>query len=214
MLKKPLHISAERVARRTTGQAGLARGFSLLELLIVLSISLVLIAMALPSFFTMYYNNRLKSACSDLSGFMQKARIQAARTNAVNTIGYQVSGGSEEAYIDLNLNGQWDTGEPLITFSSTVKPAAGAPNGTGGTPTPYVLVGDTAGVAYDNATTLGYSPRGLACAYAAGVCNTPAGGYFVYYLKDLRPTSTGWGAVIVTRGGRSKTSIWSGTAWQ
>jgi prepilin-type N-terminal cleavage/methylation domain-containing protein len=214
MLKKSLHISADRAARRTTGRAGHARGFSLLELMIVVSITLLLAAVALPSFFTMYYNNRLKSACFDLSGFMQQARIQAAKKNATYPIRYQVSGASEEAYIDVNTNGQWDAGEPLIAFSSAVKQAAGAPDGTGGTPTPYVLVGDTAGVTYDNATTLGYSPRGLPCAYAPGVCNTPAAGYFVYYLKDTRPTSTGWGAVIVTRGGRTKTSIWSGTAWQ
>src|SRR5579871_6336401 len=177
------------------------RGFSMLELMIVVGIGITVAAFAIPIFMNAYYDIRLKSAASNLSGFFQKARIQAARQNATYSIGYQAVNGAEEAYIDLNLNGRWDAGEPLITFNPSIIPATGAPSGTGGTPTPYVLVGDTAGVVYDNATTLAYSPRGLPCAYIAGACATPAAGYFVYYLKDQRQNGTGWAAVIVTRSG-------------
>jgi type II secretory pathway pseudopilin PulG len=182
--------------------------------MIVIAISVTLAAFAIPSFLKGYYNIRLKSAVSDVSGFMQRARIQAAKQNATYSIGYRSSGGVEEAYIDLNLNGNYDAGEPVITFASSITPAPGAPNGTGGAPTAYVLVGDSAGLTYDNTTTLGYSPRGLPCAYAAGVCATPAAGYFVYYFRDQRPGSVGWGAVVVTKGGRTKTVTWSGTSWQ
>jgi type II secretory pathway pseudopilin PulG len=182
--------------------------------MIVVGISITIAAIAIPTFLTMSYSIRLKSAVSDLSGFMQRTRMLAARQNATYTIGYRSITGVEEAYIDLNLNGQWDAGEPVITFSSTVTPAAAAPTGTLGTPTPYVLVGDTAGTIYDNTATLGYSPRGLPCAYTAGVCATPAAGYFVFYFKDQRPGSIGWGAVVVTRGGRTKTVTWNGAAWQ
>jgi Tfp pilus assembly protein FimT len=174
----------------------------------------VVAAMTLPNFISAYNNVRLKSACSDLSAFMQRARIQAAKQNAAYPILYRTVGLSTEAYLDTNLNGQWDNLEPVIALNSNVKMAPGAPNGTGGAPAPYVLVGDSAGLTYDNTTTLGYSPRGLPCAYAAGVCNTPAAGYFVFYLKDQRATNVGWGAVIVTRSGRTKVSTWTGTAWQ
>jgi len=193
----------------------LSGGFSLLELIIVIGISIIIAAIAIPSFLTAYSNLQLRSAASALSGFMQRARIQAAKQNATYTIGYRSITNVNEAYIDLNNNGQWDVGEPQLTFSSTVSPAAGAPSGVGGTPTAYVLVGDTAGTTYDNATTLGYSPRGLPCAYISGVCGTPAAGYFVYYLTSKRSGgSTGWAAVVVTRAGRSKVVTWSGTAWQ
>jgi prepilin-type N-terminal cleavage/methylation domain-containing protein len=214
MLNKSLRTSIESTARRSGGVLSVAGGFSLLELMIVVAISMILAAIAIPMFLTASYNIRLKSAASDLSGFLQRARIQAARQNATYPIRYQNNAGAEEVWVDLNGNGVLDPLEPVIAFSPSIKPAAGAPNGAGGTPTPYVLVGDTAGVTYDNATTLGYSSRGLPCAWAPGVCVTPAAGYFVYYLKDQRPASVGWAAVVVTRGGRTKVVTWNGAAWQ
>jgi prepilin-type N-terminal cleavage/methylation domain-containing protein len=190
-------------------------GFSVLELLVVISIALVMAAISVPLYRQMMYSIRLRAAASDLSGLIQRARIQAARQNATYTIAYRAVNGAEESYIDLNLNGQWDAGEPVISFSPTIIPAAGAPTGTGGQPTPYVLVGDTGNTVFTNGTTLGFSPRGLPCAYAGGVCGTPAGGYFVYYLNDqLGGGGVGWGAVVVTRSGRTKTVTWSGATWQ
>lgn len=207
---------ANLLSRTRRGETERSRlGFSLLELMIVMGISITIAAIAVPQFLNAYYDIRLKSAATDLSGFFQRARIQSARQNQAYSIGYRVNvAGANEAFLDLNNNGAWDQGEPLLTFSKSVSPAAGAP---GGNPPNYVLVGDTAGVTYDNATTLGYSSRGLPCAYVAGppaVCTTPAGGYFVYYLKDQRPNSVGWAAVIVTRSGRSKISLWNGQVWQ
>jgi len=215
MSKKPSPISAESIAQRTGGASHAVRGFSLLELVIVIAISLTIAAIAIPNFLTGYYNVRLKSAATDLSGFMQRARLQAARQNATYPIVYRSVTGADEAFIDLNNNGAWDSGEPLLAFSPSVTMATGAPTGTGGAPTPYVLVGDTAGTTYDNATTLAYSPRGLPCAYILNVCSTPAAGYFVYYLKTQRPGGEiSWAGVVVTRAGRTKTVVWSGTSWQ
>ncbi len=214
MVNTLLQPSVESTARRSEGASRVAGGFSLLEIVIVLAVALIMAAIAVPVFLTASYNIRLKSAASNLSGFLQQARIQAARRNAIYPIRYRSVAGAEEVWVDLNGNGLWDPLEPVLAFSPSITPAPGAPNGAGGTPTPYVLVGDTAGVTYDNATTLGYSSRGLPCAWAPGVCVTPAAGYFVYYLKDQRPASIGWAAVIVTRGGRTKTAVWNGAAWQ
>jgi prepilin-type N-terminal cleavage/methylation domain-containing protein len=192
------------------------RGFSMLELMIVIAISVAIAGYAIPMFLNGYYTIRLKSAATDLSGLLQKARIQAARENSVFSIQYRTST-VQEAYVDMNNDGAWENAvtingvqqsEPIIDFNQSIIMAPGAP------PTPYVLVGDTAGVVYTNTTILGWSARGLPCAYAGGVCTTPAAGYFVYYLNDRRPTTTGWAAVVISRSGRSKVVVWNGNSWQ
>jgi prepilin-type N-terminal cleavage/methylation domain-containing protein len=190
-----------------------AQGFSLLELIIVMAISISIVAFAAPTFLSAFYTIRLKSAASNLSGLMQQARIQAARRNAIITVKYRVNGNVQQAYIDFNNNDQWDAPEPIISFSGSIRMAGGPPGGAGAPPL-YVLVGDTAGVTFDNTSTLGYSQRGLPCAYAGGLCATPAPGYFVYYIQDLRPGNVGWGGVVVTRSGRTKPIIWNGASWQ
>ena len=176
--------------------------------MIVLAISVSIAAFAIPSFLSAYYNIRLKAACNDLSSLLQRARIQSARQNAIYTVTYQIIGGVQQACIDLDNSGTCDAGEPVIAFNQSIIMAPGAPA------TPYVLVGDTAGTTFTNTTTLGYSQRGLPCAYAGGLCTTPAPGYFVYYLQDRRPGTVGWGAVVVSRSGRTKSVIWDGAAWE
>lgn len=190
--------------------------------MIVVAITMTVMAIALPKFLTAYYTVRLKAACMDLSGLMQKGRIQAARENAIFQIVY-TTGSPQTAFVDMNGDGNWNNPKPTINgvtqtepgifFGPTITMATGAPTGTGAPPA-YVLVGDTSGTTYNNTTTLGWSTRGLPCAYVTGACATPAGGYFVYYVKDQRPTGTGWGAVVVTRTGRTKVVIWNGASWQ
>jgi len=202
----------EEYTKHSRGNAA-SKGFSLTEIIIVLAIVMTMAGVAFPIFTKISYNIRLKSAATNLSGLMQQARILAARQNAIYTIAIPTAGG--KACIDLNLDGVCQSTEPVITFNSNITPATGAPNGSGGTPSAYVLVGDSGtGTPYDNATTLGYSARGLPCAYASSTCSTPPTTYFVYYLNDSRPDgTTGWAAVVVTRTGRTKSYTWNGASW-
>jgi prepilin-type N-terminal cleavage/methylation domain-containing protein len=200
--------------KRSWGVAA-AAGFSLTEMVIVLAVMLFLAAIAVPNFMRISYDVRLSSAANNLSTLMQQARILAARTNAVYRIVIPNTGGT--ACIDVNADSACTSGasgDILINFSSTITPATAAPDGSGGTPSAYSLVGDTGTTNYDNATTLAYSARGLPCAYVSSTCSTPSAGYFVYYLKDSRPNgSIGWAAVVVTRTGRTKAVTWNGASW-
>jgi prepilin-type N-terminal cleavage/methylation domain-containing protein len=203
----------EEYTKRSQGNAA-STGFSLTEIIVVLAIVMCLAGVAFPIFTKISYNIRLKSASTNISGLMQQARIMAARQNAVYTVVIPSTGG--QAFINLNpgTNSTLDSNEPVIRFNSNITPATGAPNGSGGTPSAYVLSGDNSGTSYDNATTLGYSPRGLPCAYVSSTCSTPAASYFVYYLQDARPDgTTGWAAVVVTRTGRTKSYTWNGASW-
>lgn len=188
------------------------RGFTITELVIVCTVALFLMAIATPEFLKISYNIRLRNAATNIAALMQQARITAARRNTIYTIYIPPAGA--KACIDLNNSGSCDAGEPVVAFSSTITQAAGAPTGGVGQPSPYVLVGDTGTTVYTNGTTLGFSNRGLPCAYSGGTCSTPAAGYFVYYLNDTRPGgNAGWAAIVVSRSGRSKALLWNGSSW-
>jgi type II secretory pathway pseudopilin PulG len=202
-------------------KAGILRsrmsGFSLIELLVVLFVVMVIAAIAIPNILLAVSNIRLRASAGDLAGLIQQARILAAKNNTTYTVLYGTRNGAQIAYIDLNGNGNFDNGEPLVQFSGTTIPASGAPSGSGGQPSPYVLVGDTGTGSYDNTNTLGYTGRGLPCNYdtttTPATCSTPAAKYFVYYLTITRVGGSSWAAVVVTKGGRTKIATWNGNAW-
>jgi type II secretory pathway pseudopilin PulG len=196
--------------RRSGASAG---GFSLIELCIVVLIALVIAAIAIPSAIQTWYNMQLRSTASEVADLMQRTRMMAAKNNATYPIRYNVLNGVQRIFIDLNNNGTLDTNEPYIDLGRQITAAAGAPSGSGGQPTPYVLTGDTtSGTPCDNTCILAYSPRGLPCNYTnPPTCSTPSASYFVYYFTDSRPN--GWVAVYVTKAGRSKSLLWNGTSW-
>ncbi len=216
--------------KRSDVRRGRTSGFSLLEIVIVVFVILVVTAIAVPNVLLAVANVRLRSSAGDLAGLMQQARMMAAKNNPttpipVYPIRYAVKNGAQIAYIDLNGDGSWSSSvtvngvtmsEPLVEFSGTVVPAAGAPSGSGGQPSPYVLAGDTVigGSFFDNTNTLAYTPRGFPCDYSIPpACSTPAPKYFVYYLTDTRVGGAGWAGVVVTKAGRTKVVNWNGSSW-
>jgi Tfp pilus assembly protein FimT len=192
------------------------RGVSLIELLVVLFVVMVVAGLAVPNVLLAVSNIRLRASAADLAGLMQLARITAAKNNATYEILYATRNGARIAYIDLNGNGSFDTGEPMVQFSGTTVPASAAPSGNG-QPSVYVLAGDTGTGSYDNTNTLGYTGRGLPCNFdtttSPATCSTPAAKYFVYYMADTRVGGSGWAAVVVTKGGRTKIVTWNGSSW-
>lgn len=191
-----------------------AEGFSLVELLVVLSIVIIAAALCIPQIMEAVYGARLRATASDLAGFMQDARSLAAKNNQIYDIKYTTISGDTAAYIDVNQNGTYVSGDPVVVFNRGVTPAAGVPSGSGGQPSPYVLTTDTtSGTPYDNTATLAFNQRGLPCKYdnstTPPTCLTPAATYFVYYLNG----APGWSAVLVTKAGRTRVLIWNGSSW-
>jgi prepilin-type N-terminal cleavage/methylation domain-containing protein len=208
----PSPIGMRANYKRPNRTAGM-RGVSLVELVIVVTIILILSAIAIPHFTQIWYGTQLHASASEVANLMQQARINAARANATYPVRFRMNNNLQQAYIDLNNNSSWDSGEPLIDLPSSITGASGAPNGTAGTPTAYVLVGDSStGTPFDNSNVIAYSPRGLPCNYTSGTCTTPAASYFVYYFTDSR--NGGWAGVLVTKSGLSKPIMWNGGAWR
>ena len=189
------------------------RGFTLLELMLVATLIVVIAAFSVPKLIQFWQDWQLRSAAAEVADLTQQARMNAARANATDPVRFQMNGGLQQVYIDLNNNSALDANEPYIDLPQSVTGASGAPNGGGGQPSAYTLVGDTSsGTPFDNSNVIAYSPRGLPCNYSSSVCATPAASYFVFYFKDSRTND--WAAVLVTKSGRSKVLMWNGGSWK
>src|ERR1700681_3279137 len=83
-------------------------GFSLVELVLVMFLTLVIGAFTVPNVLLMVSNVKLRGTASDLAGLMQQARIMAAKNNpqspptSVYPIRFAVINGAQSAYVDLN----------------------------------------------------------------------------------------------------------------
>jgi len=106
-----------------------ARGFSLIEVLIVISIIAILCTIAIPSYVSWVSNRRLQSAASEVKSVIQIAKSMAVKENVNVVITFNPSARSFTAFVDDGGGGAGagnrvrDNGERLIrvaTFQSDI----------------------------------------------------------------------------------------------
>jgi len=124
------------------------RGFTMLELCIVLAITLVVSAVAMPSILGTMRSIRLRSSVETVAGILQQARMRAVRDNHFYTVVAAAIGNGQEVCVDLNYNGQCGTNEPLGQLGANVALATAA------TPSTLVL---TCGATGPNPCPAGYN---------------------------------------------------------
>ncbi len=98
-------------------------GFTLVEMLVAISIAAILLAVAVPSFQSLIKRNAVENLQTRLAAGLTAARSEAASRNVVTTICGSNNGASCVAnkwssgwivFIDLNVNGAWDNGEEIL----------------------------------------------------------------------------------------------------
>lgn len=174
-----------------------ARGFSLLELMIVVGITLVVAAVAIPGVLTATQNFKLRSTASSFSGLVQKCRMLAVARNTLNPV-IPSSGGFTCTVSSL------ENRDILLPPSIVADTTAGG------------LSPSSMNMSWTSTATVGlpvFNPRGLPCVVSGGACNT-GNGYIYYFRQDRALGATGWAAITVTPAGRAQVWTWDGNNWE
>ncbi|MGH9522652.1 MAG: GspH/FimT family pseudopilin [Terriglobales bacterium] len=179
------------------------QGFSLIEVLIVVSITLTVAGMAVPKMMTTLADLGLSGGVHSAAGLIQQARMDAIKNNKFRKVRYANSATSGRVFIDYNDNSQPDSNEPQVQLGNAVL-AYSTPTG--------VPALSTTDLGYTTVTTtaVGWNPVGFSCS-----SSTTCAVGMVMYFTDTRAMGTpGWAAVAVAPGGRVQCWVWNGSAWK
>lgn len=209
----------------------LVAGFSLLELMVVVTILIIVAAISVPSLMGAYHRYKLRSAGTDVSGLLQMARMRAVQDDRYYSVWPSLANGLSQQFIDIypqgtnggsgNANGTMDPRDPVITISTEVvqQPVGAAPSTAnlsaqmlGSNPN-----GLTPKDGDDPTTRVTFGPQGLPCQWTAvnggSVCNSQ-GGPIAYWVFFQSSVTQDWEAVTVTPAGRIQKWYYDGAAWQ
>lgn len=206
-------------------------GFSLIELMIVVMIIMVVSAMALPSMLRGITTIRLRGAATTIAGMIQKARIEAVRTNRIMVLrqGTLNDGVTPVFYVDGAIpvnsttslqDGRLNNFEPQAMISKEVQMQ------TSGYPSfdTNALLGYSA-TPSSAPFNLAFNQRGLPCtpnSNSGQITSCPLSGIstsqtsqssYQYFFKLSSTFGDQWASITVTPAGRVRTWVWNGSTW-
>lgn len=192
------------------------RGFSMIELLVVVAIILIVAAMAVPQAMTAMDDIRLNSSLRDLIGLAQQAREQAVKNNDFYQL---VLNNNALVFVDGPIKNP-QTGDLLTPRNATMdarEPAVQLPQRVTITSAGAPAFGqDLGGSAVPLSGQLpAFNARGQACFPQGMTCTTRQGGMvpgasgatvaYVFYLNQQRTFGApAWAAISVAPGGKMK----------
>ncbi len=97
-------------------------GFTLIETLVVVAITLVVAGLSIPSLSRAIDNARLKAASQKLASLYQQGRLRATQDNTYYELPARASRSrTVQVCLDLNGNGRCEAGEPVVDFPKQIK---------------------------------------------------------------------------------------------
>jgi len=202
-----------------------SRGFSLVELMIVLVIVMLVAAMAIPSVTQGVQTIRLRESVLSIAGLLQQTRLEAVRTNKFGIARTVTDQGVEYYFIDGIKGGAYDgqmkAREPRVQALGCVKRilASDAPTFDGS-----ALLGFPTTSPQTDFKVM-FNPRGLPC-YSPANLDYPSDcrlegmstsqtsqSYYLYFFKLNSTFGDRYAALSITPAGRIRVWTWNGSTW-
>ena len=95
-------------------QDPVAKGFSILELVMTLALILLVLAVALPGFNRYWQTYQLNSAAQQMFSNLDRGRYRAISKNREVVAQFSQGERSYRLFEDVNGNGVWETAEPIL----------------------------------------------------------------------------------------------------
>jgi len=177
------------------------RGFSLIELMIAVTIIMILGALTVPGLVTTLREISLRYAASDFSGLLQSARIQAVKTNSFYSVQSGSLGTHQPIYYVGKPTAGYVNGNPMQPFDPNITIHQGIGSGA---PNEGNFIAGLNFTVNPSADAPSFNARGIPCIGTPTACPTNTGqGYVVFMSKQLPGgTASIWAAVVVNPSGR------------
>jgi Tfp pilus assembly protein FimT len=192
------------------------RGFSLLELCVVLAILMIVAGMTFINAVSAIRDIRLHTSATSFANLLQQARIRAVTDDTFYSVQTAMSGADPIAFVDVSpaKTGFYAAGDPMMIFSQDVTYKAFSSGPNKADLEGKFLPADQAGTVNTTATIPTFGPRGLPCQPSGGVCQYITGGVATSYITFLQNSvSAKWEAVTVSPAARIRIWSYDGTTW-
>jgi prepilin-type N-terminal cleavage/methylation domain-containing protein len=179
------------------------RGFSLIELLVVVAILVILAAVTVPRTMNAISDINLRYTAQNISGMLQSARMQAVRKNTFYSMKAATLPSGDAGYF-VNIKGgtSYTAGDPVLPLNSqltvSMGPGSGAPNQS------VFVSGGNINPGSDDPS---FNARGLPCVVNGNSCQPDGKGYAIFVSKAAITGNIAWAAVIVTASGHIQ--VWT-----
>ena len=189
-----------------------SRGFSLVELLVVIAVCLIVMAFATPITLNTMDAYKLRWGLTNATGLVQRCRLEALKKNTSEHIFASTSGNNVILFCkpitDPSTTVQQT--DPQVLLPSQFS-TPGLPSG-GPTQLTATMMWGSSGSTFNVNSDPYFNSRGLPCdAVSAGSACTNVTGY-VYYFKYTSRTPR-WTALSISPAGRIQNWYWTGAGW-